>query len=102
MDQSPSAPSVTVIVPTFNSSATLRLALQSVLNQEFQDFEVWVVGDGCTDDSAQVALSFNDNRINWINLAQNSGSPAAPNNEGLRRARGRYIAYLGHDDLWFP
>lgn len=61
-----------------------------------------VVGDGCTDGSAQLVASLGDERIRWTNLPTNSGSQAAPNNEGLRRARGRLIAYLGHDDLWLP
>ena len=96
------APLVTVIIATFNSSALLNLALGSLLDQDLGDFEAWVVGDACTDDSAEVVASYQDSRLHWLNLLHNSGSQAAPNNEGLGRARGRYIAYLGHDDLWFP
>lgn len=96
------APLVTVIVATFNSSALLKLALGSLLDQDLADFEAWVVGDACTDDSAEVVTSFQDCRLQWTNLPYNSGSQAAPNNEALRLSRGRYIAYLGHDDLWFP
>ncbi|MCC6455308.1 MAG: glycosyltransferase family 2 protein [Caldilineaceae bacterium] len=96
------SPRVTVIIATYNSSKTLTLALQSLLAQDFTDFEAWVVGDACTDDSAQVVASFGDERLYWTNLPQNSGSQGGPNNEGLRRALGEYVAYLGHDDLWFP
>jgi len=96
------SPAVTVIIPTFNSSGTLKLALASVLRQDISNYEVWVVGDGCTDDSESVVSCFHDDRLHWTNLPANSGSPAAPRNEGLRHARGKYIAYLGHDDLWFP
>jgi glycosyltransferase involved in cell wall biosynthesis len=95
-------PAVTVIIPTYNSSGTLRLTLQTVLWQDLADFEVWVVGDGCTDDSENVIASFADDRLHWVNLPSNSGGPSLPRNEGLRHAKGRYIAYLGHDDLWFP
>lgn len=95
-------PLVTIITATYNSSKTLGLTLQSILLQEFQDFEVWVIGDACTDDSGQVVNSFGDSRLNWFNLPNNSGSQSEPNNEGIRRARAKYIAYLGHDDLWFP
>jgi glycosyltransferase involved in cell wall biosynthesis len=95
-------PAVTVIIPTYNCSGALKLTLETVLAQDFKDFEVWVVGDGCTDDSEEVVSSFGDERLNWINLPINSGTPTKPRNEALRRAKGRLIAYLGHDDLWFP
>jgi glycosyltransferase involved in cell wall biosynthesis len=101
-DLTPQVPAVSVIMPTFNSSGTLRLTLQTVLWQDLADFEVLVVGDGCTDDSESVATSFSDPRVTWTNLPANSGGPSAPRNEGLRRARGHFVAYIGHDDLWFP
>jgi glycosyltransferase involved in cell wall biosynthesis len=91
-----------VVIATYNYSAVLRYALQSVLWQTFQDFEVWVIGDGCPDDSEIVTASFRDRRIHWHNLAENSGSQSLPNNAGIERARGKYVAYLGHDDLWHP
>lgn len=97
-----STPLVTVITATYNCSAALALALESVRMQEFTDFEAWVVGDNCTDDSEDVVRSIGDPRFRWRNLDRNSGSQAAANNEGLRLAAGRYVAYLGHDDLWFP
>lgn len=95
-------PAVSVIVPTYNRSQVLRLALSSILNQDFTDYEVWVVGDGCTDDSAEVTQSFADSRIHWVSLPRNTGSQAFANNEGIAHARGKYIAHLGHDDLWMP
>ncbi|OGD22003.1 MAG: hypothetical protein A2W03_07050 [Candidatus Aminicenantes bacterium RBG_16_63_16] len=95
-------PSVTVIIPTYNSCGTLKLTLETVRRQSFQDYEAWVVGDGCTDDSERAVASLGDSRFQWLNLPENSGTPSRPRNEGLSRAKGRYIAYLGHDDLWFP
>jgi glycosyltransferase involved in cell wall biosynthesis len=95
-------PNVTVIVATYNSSGSLRYALQSILNQTHSDFEVWVIGDACTDDSEQMVAAFNDERLKWFNLPERCGMQGGPNNEGLRRAQGQYIAYLGHDDLWMP
>ena len=97
-----STPLVSVIIATFNWSAALRLAVQSVLRQTFADFELLVVGDACTDDSESVIRAFRDKRIRWFNLPSNNGSQWAPNNFGIERAAGRYIAYLGHDDLWWP
>ena len=95
-------PLVSVVVATFNSRLTLACALDSVRRQSCRDFEVWVVGDACTDGSEAVVAALDDARFHWINLPRNSGSQSGPNNEGLRRARGRFVAYLGHDDLWFP
>lgn len=97
-----SAPLVTVICPTYNRAALLRCALRSVLNQDFADYEVRIMGDGCTDESEQVVAGFNDDRLHWFNLPENTGNQTAPNNEGLRLARGRYVAFIGHDDLWLP
>ena len=100
--RSTAAPIVTVIIATYNRSATLSFTLQTVRAQTFRDFEVLVIGDACTDDSEKVVRKFRDPRFHWTNLERNSGGQWGPNNEGLKRARGRYIAYLGHDDLWFP
>ncbi len=95
-------PRVSVIIATYNWSSVLPYSIGSVLRQTFADFELLVVGDGCTDDSEQVVASIDDPRVRWINLLKNSGHQSAPNNEGLRQARGDLIAYLGHDDLWLP
>jgi glycosyltransferase involved in cell wall biosynthesis len=96
------SPLVSVIIATYNRSNVLRYAIQSVLWQTFQDFEILVIGDACTDHSAEVVASFADPRIRWHNLSQNSGSQSTPNNTGLDMARGPFVAYLGHDDLWYP
>ena len=95
-------PKISVIIATFNWSSALRLALESVLDQTFPDFEVLVVGDACTDDSEDVVRSFGDDRLHWHNLPENYGIQSGPNNQGLSMARGEYVAYLGHDDLWWP
>jgi len=95
-----SKPLVTVILSTYNWSEVLPYSIQSVLNQTFVNFELLVIGDGCTDNSAQVVENYMDPRVRWINLPKNTGSQSGPNNEGLRQARGSLIAYLGHDDLW--
>jgi glycosyltransferase involved in cell wall biosynthesis len=95
-------PRVSVIIPTWNWSSALRCSIPTVLWQTFTDFELLVIGDGCTDDSADVVGSFTDKRVRWHNLPQNAGHQFAPNNAGITMARGEYIAYLGHDDLWLP
>jgi glycosyltransferase involved in cell wall biosynthesis len=95
-------PRVTVIIATYNWSSVLPYAIQSVLAQTMPDFELLVIGDGCTDDSEQVVTAIQDSRVRWINLPSNTGHQSEPNNRGLKEAQGEFIAYLGHDDLWLP
>jgi glycosyltransferase involved in cell wall biosynthesis len=97
-----SAPLVSVIIATYNRPRNLEIAIESVLRQSYQNFEIIVVGDGCTDDTKQVVYGVNDDRVKWLALKDNSGSQSLPNNLGLAQARGKYIAYLGHDDVWLP
>lgn len=95
-------PTISVIMATFNAQGFIEFAIQSVLAQTYTDFELIIIGDCCTDGTAQVVSRFADSRIRWHNLRTNSGSQGIPNKEGLSRATGNYIAYLSHDDLWFP
>lgn len=96
-------PLVTVVIATYNRAETLKYAIESVLWQTFKDFELWVVGDCCKDHTEQVVKSFmHDPRVNFYNLPKNSGYQSQPNNEGIRRGKGQYIAYLNHDDIWLP
>lgn len=96
------APLVSVVIATYNWSNVLRYAVASALAQTYPRLEIVVVGDGCTDDSEQVVASFHDERVRWHNLPENSGSQSMPNNAGIELARGEFIAYLGHDDVWLP
>jgi glycosyltransferase involved in cell wall biosynthesis len=95
-------PRVSVIIATYNRSNVLRYSIGSALNQTFSDIEVLVVGDGCTDDSELVVQAIDDSRVRWIGLLENAGHQSEPNNAGLREARGEFVAYLGHDDIWLP
>lgn len=102
MEKELPTPAVTVIIATYNRSNVVSFAIRSVLAQTFQDWELWVMGDCCTDDTEAVVASFQDPRIHFLNLPKNYGNQYGPNNEGMERARGRYIAFLNHDDLWLP
>jgi len=95
------APTVSVIMATYNRSNLLRYSIGSVLRSDFSDFELIVVGDGCTDDTEDVVRGFADPRIRFVNLPTNSGAQSVPNNAGIELARGRYILFLNHDDLYF-
>ena len=98
-----STPLITVVIATYNRAETLKYAIESVLWQTFKNFELWVIGDCCTDHTEKIISSYSyDSRVNWYNLPKNSGYQSKPNNEGIRRGKGEYIAYLNHDDIWLP
>lgn len=93
---------VSVVISTYNRSNVLACAVESLLAQTMTDWEAWIIGDACTDDTEEVVRSFDDPRLHFFNQAENTGEQSGPNNEGVRRSRGRSVAYLNHDDLWFP
>lgn len=95
-------PVISVVTATYNRSNVLRYSIESVLRSTFTDWELLVIGDGCTDDSEDVVGSFGDPRIRFVNLPANFGEQSGPNNEAFKLSRGKYIAYLNHDDLYFP
>ncbi len=95
-------PLVSIIIATYNSSHLLKFAIQSVMDSDYSHWEIILVGDCCTDDTAECVSSFLDDRIRFINLEENSGQQAKPNNVGLTLARGQYVAFLNQDDMYFP
>lgn len=95
-------PLVSVVIATYNRARLVVHAVESVRRSTHTDVEVLVIGDGCTDDTATRVAAIGDPRVTFVNLPVNAGEQSAPNNEGLRLARGRYIAFLNHDDLYFP
>ena len=98
----PDTPFFTVVVATFNRGRHIVPTIEAALAQTFADFEILIVGDGLTDDTLE-QVPQGDRRVRVIKLpSPNSGSQARPNNAGLAAARGQYIAYLGHDDIWMP
>ena len=95
---------VVIIIPTYNWSTVLPFSIQSIQGQSFDNWELWVVGDGCTDDSEEVVGRFSDKdpRIHWHNLPENVGQQGGPINAAMELSNSEWIAYLGHDDLWLP
>jgi glycosyltransferase involved in cell wall biosynthesis len=93
-------PTVSVVVATYNRANVLRFSIEAAMRSSASDWEMIVVGDACTDHTADIVASFDDPRISFVNLPVNAGEQSIPNNEGVRRARGRYVAFLNHDDLW--
>ena len=95
-------PRVTIVTATYHRPEVLRHAIRSVLESTYTDWELIVVGDGCTDETEQCVASFNEPRIRFENLPRNTGGQSAPNNRAIELARGSYIAFLNHDDLYLP
>jgi glycosyltransferase involved in cell wall biosynthesis len=93
-------PKVSVILPTYNYGCFLGEAIQSVLDQTFEDFELIVVDDGSTDNTREVVHSFTDPRLRCI-YKENGGESSAYN-VGIHASRGEYIAFLDSDDTWLP
>lgn len=93
---------ISIVTATYNRSNVLAYAIRSVLASEYEDWEMIVVGDACTDDTESVVSAFGDPRIRFYNLEENFGDQSGPNNVGFTQSRGEYIAYLNHDDLYFP
>lgn len=94
---------MSVVTPLYNSQAFVADAVRSVLAQTLTDWEMIIVDDASTDDSAAVAESFSkqDRRLRLIRLKRNGGS-AVSRNTAIDAARGRYIAFLDSDDQWAP
>ncbi len=91
---------VSIIMPTYNQQHLIGKSIQSVLNQEYRDFELIIIDDGSPDNTAAAVAHFHDERLRYIRQ-ENTGLPGA-RNSGLRVARGRYVALLDGDDLISP
>lgn len=90
-------PLVSVIIPTFNNASLIGETLDGARRQTFGDFEVIVVDDGSTDDTARVVKEFDPKVLYFY---QTNRGPAAARNKGVGLARGEYIAFCDHDDVW--
>jgi glycosyltransferase involved in cell wall biosynthesis len=96
------SPFVAVIIPTYNRAHLLERAVQSVLNQTFREFELVVVDDGSTDDTAHLLLIRNpDPRLRYIRLPANRGVSRA-RNTGVTMTTAPWLAFLDSDDEWLP
>lgn len=92
-------PEVSIVMPLYNKAGTVGRAVESILNQTFTDWQLIVVDDGSTDNSAEIVGVLGDGRIELIR--QSNQGPGAARNAGIAAARGKYLAFLDADDEWY-
>ena len=94
---------VSVIIPTYNSSKTVKRSVESVLNQTYQNFEIIITDDNSNDNTVSVIEKYlkNHNNIKLFCLDENRGAGYA-RNFCIEKASGDYIAFLDSDDYWYP
>lgn len=94
-------PKISVLLPVYNNQETIYRAAQSILNQTFSDFELIILNDGSTDETSKILDKLKDDRIIRIDSKENMGLPRRLN-QGIRLAKGKYIARMDADDVSFP
>ncbi|MFX1394281.1 MAG: glycosyltransferase family 2 protein [Promethearchaeota archaeon] len=94
-------PTVSIIIPCYNGEDTISRAIESILNQTYQGFEIIIVNDSSTDNSEEVIQNYQkkDKRIRYIKHNINRGAGAA-RNTGIKNSTGRFLAFLDVDDEW--
>jgi len=92
-------PLISVIIPTYNRGWIIKEAIDSVLSQDYRDFELIIVDDGSTDNTLEILNAYQDD---ITVLRQNNHGVSAARNWGITAASGRFIAFLDSDDLWLP
>lgn len=99
----PLNPLVTILMPALNAAKTIGESISSVFNQTYPHWELLIVDDGSTDATASVVSQWShDKRIQVLSSPARRSGPAIARNVGLRKARGRLIAFLDSDDTWRP
>lgn len=91
---------ISVIIPLYNKETIIERSLQSVLSQDYEDFEVVIVNDGSTDRSMDIVRSIQDPRI--VLIEQENGGPSKARNTGVQHAKGEWIVFLDADDELLP
>ncbi|MBQ2068114.1 MAG: glycosyltransferase family 2 protein [Paludibacteraceae bacterium] len=92
---------VSIIMPTYNCGSFITESIRSVLAQTYKNWELLIVDDCSTDNTAEIVADFKDSRIHYQRNEHNFGA-AITRNKALRMAKGRYIAFLDSDDIWLP
>lgn len=94
------SPFFSVIVPTYNRAGFILKTIQSVLAQQFENFEVLIVDDGSTDNTQEIIQAIQDSRVHYFKKA--NAERAAARNFGSAKSKGAYVTFLDSDDLLLP
>ncbi|MCB0421216.1 MAG: glycosyltransferase [Bdellovibrionales bacterium] len=97
-----SGPKISIIIPTFNRGKWIVRAIESVLDQSYRNWDLWVIDDGSTDQTSEIVMSYasKDDRVRlWTQ--ENLGVSAA-RNKGIQQSQGEWLAFLDSDDRWLP
>lgn len=92
-------PIISIIIPTYNHAKFIKKALQSVINQTFENWEAIVIDNYSTDDTEKILNEYKDTRIKYIKI-KNNGIIGKSRNLGIENAKGEWIAFLDSDDWW--
>jgi len=98
--QAGAEPLVSVIMPAYNAAEHIAEAIESVLIQNYRNFELIVVDDGSTEDTKDIVASFKDDKIKY--LYKDNGGPSSARNLAINKAKGQYIMPLDADDMMTP
>lgn len=94
-------PLVSIVIPSYNHGKFIGRAIESVLSQTYQTFEVIVIDNHSKDETDKVLNKFRDNRIKVLKI-HNKGIIAISRNRGIKEAKGEWVAFLDSDDVWYP
>ena len=94
-----SFPFFSVVIPTYNRENIIKKAIDSVLSQSFQDFEIIIIDNGSTDKTKQFIKSYSNAKIKYF-YQIGSGSPASPRNAGIRNSSAPWVCFLDSDDYF--
>jgi len=90
---------ISIIMPAYNAQNTIKTSIESILRQNYNNYELIIIDDGSNDNTENVVKEFSDSRIKYFKLATNMGVSNA-RNFGIEKATGEYIMFIDSDDIY--
>jgi len=95
-------PQISIVIPAYNAARYISDTLQSILSQDFQDFEIIIIDDFSTDNTRDIVMAYAREKVRYLRLDKQHGGPSRPRNQGIMAAQGKYIAFFDADDIMLP